>query len=488
MMYRFLCLHHRRIVAILILCLVNIGSMIMMGKFSSSFMQVINETPILSDGGRMALLQNDKDENVDNHHSTDAQKQSNLTAHLTIPSTIVTTGQQYTAILDLLPWEEASKTGQCKGPSSSGVSRTTEGSGQACCPGSVSSGGAVKYLGAKCRGDMFDRVAAAARTYLAHDSYDENTYTACDACGIIDLMIMHNWTLSFSGDSMMRQNFVGLQCEIMRRVNSKIINNTDITAYRIQVLPSVKWPRDPKTFWRRGIHGVYEVRIYHANKNHQQGENNDNYARILFFAQYRPLDGDNSELEYIAQQSDIILFDHGLHYLTHMYKDMIERTRTMLPALGGNDVKLVAWRETSSQHFNTSHGEYVKDITKQGCHPIRQNPSTTRADNMIKAAKLANWTVAWADNAAFSTTPPPYQQLAKSRGVGGNSSNNSSSNSGGDQQGVLGELVILPFRNFTHDLHYMHGAECTHYCSSPHLWLPIWRSLRLSMDRLSLSL
>jgi hypothetical protein len=39
---------------------------------------------------------------------------------------------------------------------------TTDGSfAQTCCPGAVSAGGAVKH-NAKCHGDMFDRVAAAA--------------------------------------------------------------------------------------------------------------------------------------------------------------------------------------------------------------------------------------------------------------------------------------------------------------------------------------
>jgi hypothetical protein len=41
----------------------------------------------------------------------------------------------------------------------------------------------------------------------------------------------------------------------------------------------------------------------------------------------------------------------------------------------------------------------------------------------------------------------------------------------------------LPFFNLTAQLHYLHPSECTHYCSTPYLWMPIWRSLRLAMDR-----
>jgi hypothetical protein len=47
------------------------------------------------------------------------------------------------------------------------------------------------------------------------------------------------------------------------------------------------------------------------------------------------------------------------------------------------------------------------------------------------------------------------------------------------------ELVILPQRQFLlplHDLHSSDGQDCTHFCSSPDLFLPAWRSLRIAMD------
>ena len=45
------------------------------------------------------------------------------------------------------------------------------------------------------------------------------------------------------------------------------------------------------------------------------------------------------------------------------------------------------------------------------------------------------------------------------------------------------ELVFLPFREYTLPLHYLHPTECSHYCHTPFLWLPIWRNLRIAMDR-----
>lgn len=44
------------------------------------------------------------------------------------------------------------------------------------------------------------------------------------------------------------------------------------------------------------------------------------------------------------------------------------------------------------------------------------------------------------------------------------------------------EMVILPFLNFTRGLYDLHPTECSHYCSTLHVWCPLWRSLRLSMD------
>ena len=46
------------------------------------------------------------------------------------------------------------------------------------------------------------------------------------------------------------------------------------------------------------------------------------------------------------------------------------------------------------------------------------------------------------------------------------------------------DIFILPFANFSSNFHeLLHKAnECTHYCSTPYLWYPIWRSLRLSME------
>jgi hypothetical protein len=49
------------------------------------------------------------------------------------------------------------------------------------------------------------------------------------------------------------------------------------------------------------------------------------------------------------------------------------------------------------------------------------------------------------------------------------------------------ELIVLPFYNFTAEHYDQHPpeveADCTHYCPSPFLYMPLWRSLRFAMDR-----
>jgi hypothetical protein len=45
------------------------------------------------------------------------------------------------------------------------------------------------------------------------------------------------------------------------------------------------------------------------------------------------------------------------------------------------------------------------------------------------------------------------------------------------------ELVVIPYYEYTVGLWGMHPLECTHYCSSPVIYLPVWKSLRVAMDR-----
>jgi hypothetical protein len=51
------------------------------------------------------------------------------------------------------------------------------------------------------------------------------------------------------------------------------------------------------------------------------------------------------------------------------------------------------------------------------------------------------------------------------------------------------KVVVAPWFNFTSQHYRLHPLEplsskqdCTHYCASPFLYLPVWRGLRIAMD------
>jgi hypothetical protein len=74
---------------------------------------------------------------------------------------------------------------------------------------------------------------------------------------------------------------------------------------------------------------------------------------------YRPII-DMEQVAMIADETDILVFDHGLHYDPEDLEVMDEfRTSTMgilATVRSSTRTKLVAWRETTPQHFNTTGG------------------------------------------------------------------------------------------------------------------------------------
>ena len=51
------------------------------------------------------------------------------------------------------------------------------------------------------------------------------------------------------------------------------------------------------------------------------------------------------------------------------------------------------------------------------------------------------------------------------------------------------EVTLVPFYDFTSMLHESHHAlddgDCTHFCYTPHIYYPVWRHLRIALDRLT---
>jgi len=178
-------------------------------------------------------------------------------------------------------------------------------------------------------------------------------------------------------------------------------------------------------------------------------------------------------------------------------------------------VQHVLIRETTSQHFDAEGGDYsfVKHLQKKRrrqnqqhdqqhdqeqeslsvsgqriklplqCVPFRpENSAGWREEAIRQAAQLANYTLRQADVALSNTT-------------------NAASTAGDDHDGALlqqqPKLTLLPYADFTQQLYQLHpfderlqtadgggggGDDCTHYCSSPFLYMPLWRSLRMAFS------
>jgi hypothetical protein len=263
----------------------------------------------------------------------------------------------------------------------------------------------------------------------------------CDLCRIVEIINQHNLRFAFTGDSMMSQNVDGFLCELSRRG----YNVTEVNREAI----------DPRT-----MVGLKEIWTYEVSGPHhwQQPTN------VSFVFQYRP---HMWEMQHIAVSYDVLVMNFGLHY--GYERDGHGRDKEGYENVMANifnvtsqgNITLLAHRETSAQHHNYSGGEWPKDGHRTKCvsHSLNDSHIIGWRERVVQAkAKELGYKVVVADDRF---------PLANDKPVAGQR-----------------ELVILPFFNLTAKLHYFHPSECTHYCSSPYLWMPIWRSLRLAMDRL----
>lgn len=373
---------------------------------------------------------------------------------------------QQPLILPLAPWEVNSvETRTCTpdpAPQHDGAVIP-----QYCCLGSTSTGGIVQWFeGKQCEQNStaYQQIEKHTIQYLqkhygAHD--DDNNQqqdTPCDTCRILDLLIQHNLSLSFVGDSMTRQVAAGLECELLRR------------GYRVNKTGSKGWWVKNDTHcpsWRYCISRKDEYAVSRVATTSSDAASFDQpdttaTAYIRYYEVYRPSETDDNDQvkKFIIQTSDIVVFDHGLHW--QMPDELVAYRVAMTKYLRGfvedaKNLTLLAWRETSAQHFDAQGGHFQK---KTKCFPMRNvsdhGDGGFRLPLMRQAAHDAGLSWKSTLDANFSSSPEAENQS---------------------------ELVLLPFRGYTVPLHYFHPGECTHYCHTPYLWLPIWRALRIALDR-----
>jgi hypothetical protein len=381
--------------------------------------------------------------------STISSEETEKATTLTVAEKVATTDNpvQDGTYLPLLPWERRSL-------QSERVCAPPTGMPMYCCLGSLSAGGNLDYSPTGCNlgVDVYERAERAALASIAPLPINSQGQKGCDWCRMMDVLLRHNWTMAFQGDSLTRQIFFGIECELRRRGH-----------YNVE-LHTIYSQGGTKPRWRYGLDDIYELRISRSAETSPTATTttgtNDltSVAKVRMYAMYRPLE-DMSEVEqYVATQNDILIFDHGLHYGIETGEDVfVAETTNLIQTLlygskGGKDSgsqpsqprpwKLLAWRETSAQHFDTPGGHFLPSVNESYCVPM--DPALTNGGNRLR---------------------PLLESILRDLNVSPS------------------QLTILPFRKYTSQFHDLHATgDCSHFCTTPSLWVPLWRTLRLAVD------
>ena len=405
-------------------------------------------------------------------------------------------------VLDLLDWEQDSLQGlldyntSTTGTSVESSCHPPDGISKSCCLGSFSTGGGVTdRFRQQCAAPFqqqqpqqqqgkhsstlngHERLQQATKRFFQKNRLPLKTTTRCDICRIVDLARHQNLTIALMGDSMHSQISDGLLCELQRRnyrVNSTYVDHN---------------PTRAKDFvFRR--HSLSQVLTITSPTWHSRQVVTIQYHRMYLL----PLI-DNAVLE-ITATADVVVLGFGLHWwydnttglifkrqssyvsaMTELFQNITKQGR----------VKLLVHRETSAQHFDADGGEF----STWWHHPNR----TTQLAQTCQAFANTDQSAGWRETAiqqaaqqsghALVVAGPDMPELSQQhsrirRRLAASHRNNTAD--------VQPEVVVLPYFDFTSQLHSLHPVQdnfqdCTHYCSSPFAYYPLWRSLRFAMDR-----
>jgi hypothetical protein len=382
------------------------------------------------------------------HGRTDASRASSLNdpqtydPHTYDPQTYIYGDFHHAsvAVLGLQDWEIASIQGDTAESSDASCQPPLHISKQ-CCLGTFSMGGDIDY---------HHRYHCHAVHRAQYEQLQQHAASSadCDVCRIVQLSRQYNLTTAFFGDSMTNQVVQGLICELQRR------------NYKVNVR---KIPGKHGEVCKRCIKWTMILQISSPFWN----DNNSSFVEIKFLFQYRyPFYYPPEELE-VATSADILVINLGLHWSWNgrmvetgrmHYRKSIHDFLHFLKTHGTH--QLLVYRETSAQHFDADGGDWGlrTNTSVTTCVAIRdyQSPAAAwREAKVAKAAKAQGYKLLSAFDLPTAITS--------------------------DEQP---ELVVLPWWNFTAQHFEMHPPEeCSHYCSSPFLYLPLWKGLRNAMDR-----
>lgn len=274
----------------------------------------------------------------------------------------------------------------------------------------------------------------------------QETAGRCDICDVLDILLRHGLRVAIIGDSVNYQSVYGFECELHRRNYSFTRTHSN---------------RKKEEGWRFGMGDIdtYEI---------SRGEET---AEVVNYVIYRPSRKLVDVDEVMSAGFDVVMLNFGVHWTdrAEYETDMAKLFHRLWARRSGT--KLLVWRETTAQHFANPGGEFTLAAYKaELCKPVRFADHGTgayqwRDATVAAAARKVGFDVRFANDTRGGATEKEWNADA---------------------------LAWIPFYNFTlqlSDLHPRQGGdglglgECTHFCSTPHLWMPIWKGLRVSLER-----
>lgn len=297
-----------------------------------------------------------------------------------------------------------------------------------CCPGSFSRGGHVTdVLRNQCSHTDYERIDTLARQFA--DMWPVRIHSgdaACDVCRLIEILRTRNETLTIMGDSMKMQAFDGFMCELKRR------------NYLVDKEETLRDDKQKGNGWGN-VKTNSTVTVRSPSWSKYQA------VHIRMFFIYSVPFAIQEEHDEINQLGGVLWFNFGLH--SHNFPRFKTNMQVFLSSLRHNATfSLILYRETSAQHFDVPGGMYSKQHHRSSnCSALEWTAEVGKRDRAVTKA---------AQDAGYQIVSPTGASL------------------------FADKLVVLPYHNFTAQLHDDHpldggAGECTHYCSSPRLWMPL---------------
>jgi len=333
-----------------------------------------------------------------------------------------------------------------------------------CCIGAVSAGAHQMYFGYRNDTCIQNITAYEKARDLAIDALNSSPihvaqHLECDLCRIIQIVsTLKHRRISIVGDSIQRQLFNGLECELFRR-------GFNVSEWKVE-----QWKDEPRpncSGWRYGMKGqqCFNVSVPEwMTKTEAKGLQ----VEVCNFEHYRPYP-DMIQHKQIVNSTDLMVIDYGLHYLSDEgeFSEYEKTLNGLMEVVKDAPGCHLVYRETSAQHFDNQGGDFSRfDLAKSNrCVPHEGSSSLLRglperSQVLLRAARSQNYTVSDPYGSPMVSSPPQSKE---------------------------GELTFLPFWNYTSKFAFLHGfsGDCTHFCYTPHFWYMTWRDLRNTLDRLA---